>query len=86
MLCWICNSVEVNEIVLDHRDGKIRHCSQCENVIQENLQSISRERQDDGEDPIIDQVFDDDVAESLEPGTPPNVFLQQGYHSSGDGS
>lgn len=50
--------------MLDHRDGKIRHCSQCENVIQDNLTAISHgKRQDDDiyleEDGVLDLEVED---------------------------
>lgn len=42
MLCYICQSVEIRDIQIDIRDKKIRHCSQCEEVIQQNLEDISK--------------------------------------------
>lgn len=58
MLCWLCNEVEIPEIIMDPRDGKIRYCHVCAAIIQDNLQAISGHRLDDGEDPILDYETD----------------------------
>lgn len=73
MLCWICNEVDIPEIIID-KDGKIRHCHVCEGVIQENLQMISGERQDDGELETLLTDFDESEEE-------PDTKFQQGYYT-----
>lgn len=71
MLCWICNVVDIPEVILDPRDGKIRHCHVCEGIIQENLQMLSGERLDDGE---VETLIEPEESQ------PDNVF-QQGFYS-----
>lgn len=78
MLCWICAEVDIPEIIIDQRDGKIRHCHVCEAVIQENLQMISGERQDDGE---LETLLTDFDEEPDELDDVVDTSFQQGYHS-----
>lgn len=81
MLCHICGIVDIQEIIIDQRDGKIRHCSECQRVIEQNLQDISRSilGDDEGELPVIEEDFDEEeLTEAEEP-----MVYQRGFWPNG---
>lgn len=87
MLCHICGIVDIQEIIIDQRDGKIRHCSECQRVIEQNLQDISRSTLGDdvGELPVIEEAFDTEekdlgFIETEEPGP---MAYQRGFWRNG---
>lgn len=81
MLCHICGIVDIQEIIIDQRDGKIRHCSECQRVIEQNLQDISRSvlGDDEGELPVIEGDFDEETVEAEERP----MAYQQGFWRNG---
>lgn len=52
--CYICDT-PMEDVKLDPRDGKIRPCSHCENIVQELVQEWDREY----ELPYIDSELDE---------------------------
>lgn len=53
--CYICD-VELDEPKIDHRDGKVRPCSDCEQVIDEAVQEFGEE--DPLDEPDTDSIED----------------------------
>lgn len=64
MRCYICDT-NLERTSIDPLTGKIKHCSACDEVIQENLMSLERrgttepEEENSGELPLLENDWDD---------------------------
>lgn len=72
MRCYVCD-VSLERTVTDPLTGKIKHCSACDEVIQENLMSLERRgtepEENTGELPLLENDWDDMPFDHLDPRT-----------------
>lgn len=61
MKCWICD--KEHDGMADDKDGKVRHCVECEAAIQEVLADWEKKDRKEGE---IDHLVPDEWVESYE--------------------